>query len=116
MDELYTESFFTSSGTLLKKESPIINTRTTIPEPVREIKKEKSPVQAPAEKPSGENYEIAHQMGFYMDQLEKALFQEFENSSDFRFILSKIREKLRDKKTDGIYELLTELEELMELS
>lgn len=119
MDELYSESFFTSSGTLLKKESPRPMTQVPKPAPVQEVKKEnipKPPVQAPVDKPSVEAYETVNQIGFYLDQLEKALFQEFENSADFRFIISKIRDKLRDKKTDGIHELLTELEELMELS
>ncbi|MCE5318349.1 MAG: hypothetical protein LLG04_13445 [Parachlamydia sp.] len=119
MDELYAESFFTASGTLVKKESP----KPLFQEPVREVKKEnipKLPVQAPVEKApvekSLESYETVNQMNFYLDQLEKELFQAFENSSDFRFIIAKIRDKLREKKTQGIYELLTDLEELMELS
>jgi len=115
MDELYSESFFTSSGMLLKKESP----RPILKEAVREIKKEniaRAPLQVPVDTPSVESYETTNQISFYLDQLEKELFQEFENCSDFRFIFSKIRNKLRDKDTRGIYELLTDLEELMELS
>lgn len=114
MDELYSESFFTGAGTALKKESA----RPLVREPVQEIKKEiqKSPEPIPVEKPSSEGYETVNQISFYLDQLEKALFQEFANSADFRFIIAKIRDKLRDKKTDGIHELLTDLEELMELS
>ena len=86
--------------------------------------KKETPLQAVVEKPPSpvlkeppvELYEITHQMSYHLDQLEKAIGENYENPSDFRFVIVKIKEKLKTKNLDGIFDLLTELEELMDLS
>lgn len=105
MDELYTESFFTkSAGVAVKNEKPA------------PVALQATEVDVPIEKSLVEVYEATNQMSFYLDQLEKAIFNDFDSASDFQFTFSKIRAKLKQKSTDGIYELLTDLEELLDLS
>jgi hypothetical protein len=96
MDELYVESFSKRSSSSLKKPPP--------------------PVKEPLETPSVELYEVTNQMSFYVEQLEKAIFRDCANFSDFHFILEKIKTKLNQKNTEGIAALLEELEDLLDLS
>lgn len=107
MDELYTESFFTRSAAISVKNEPAVVISQAVELKASEVE---------IEKPLVEIYETTHQMHFHLDQLEKAIFNEFDSASDFQFIFSKIRAKLKQKNTEGIYELLTDLEELLDLS
>ena len=107
-DELYTESFFKTAQIAVNKEkAPLI---------LKEITPEAPPEKQPPEKQLVELYETTNQMNYYLDQLEKELMKECENVADFQFIFSKIRAKLAQKNTDGIFEQLAELEELLDLS
>lgn len=113
MDELYSEDFSKKNSVIsFKMEETDLPFREIIP-----IKPVEIPYTDPHEATSlVEIYETTNQMNFHLDQLEKAIFDEFKNFSAFRFIFVKIREKLKQKMTNGIPELLEELEQLLDLS
>ncbi len=62
-----------------------------------------------------EIYELAHQMIIHLDQLEKEITDAYGSFTDFRFIFDKIKKKLKAKNTEGIFDLLADLEELIDL-
>lgn len=63
-----------------------------------------------------EKTDYARQMKFYLDQLENQLALEFKNSADFQFLITKIKVFIQNENRAGVYQLLTDLEELMDLS
>lgn len=70
---------------------------------------------SPIEEISVEMYEWASQMLVGLDQLEREVKVKHQNFADFSFLFDKIRQKVRAKKNDGVYEHLTNLEELLEV-
>lgn len=95
MEELYTEVFFKEGGEI-----------RNAPEKIQEMI---------PENPSVEIYEMTHQMLFNLEQLEKILAKELENVSDYQFIFTRIKEKIKAKCFEEVTGLLNELEELMDL-
>lgn len=97
MDELYVEDFFKK----VQREPKGLDT----------IKPLDVPFVAVVEKT-----DYARQMKFYLGQLENQLALEFKNSADFQFLITKIKVFIQNENSAGVYQLLTELEELMDLS
>ncbi len=103
MDELYTESFFKTASEQLPISEVI----------VQPVFKETEPV-VPVENGLVELLESSHQFNYYLDQLEKAISSEYENSATFRFFFSRIR--ANQKNSRAVYKELTEMEQLLDLS
>lgn len=119
MEELYTESFFTSTQVVLPAVLPSsvpVQPHTSAPEKKIETTAPVAAVEAAPDKSLVEIYETTNQMNFYLDKLEKALFDDYKNFSDFEFIIKDVRTKIKDKQMDGVYDLLAELEELVDLA
>ena len=95
MDELYIESFSKKEVTQTVTESKYV------------------PV---VENDNVEIYEFNNQMHFYLDQLEKEITDQYQDFTDFRFIFDRIKKKIKEKKVDGILDILNDLEELFDIS
>jgi hypothetical protein len=95
MNELYIENFS-------KQERSV--------QPIREIKNSTIIEDTPVE-----IYELTHQMIIHLDRLEKEITNDCKDFTDFRFIFDKIKKKLKAKDVEGIFEMLADLEELIDL-
>lgn len=96
MDELYIQSFY-------QKQEVVKIDKTALP-----LEEEK--------KLHVETSEFFHQMTFYLDQLEKAVEEEFQDPLDFAPYFRKAKEMVKNKTIGDLDHLLKDLEQILELS